>query len=137
VMDAACCPVVEAGVPQENGLLTEFEGPDVSACVGEGFDGALSSTAAGFAKENRLAGGLDDCSVLVTTSGVMGGFTAPKGFAEGLMPSLLGCWPKTDVKEDVAADVDPSEAVGLTEGFPKLKPVDAEGWPKPEAGGFD
>jgi hypothetical protein len=135
-MDAACCSVVEAGVPHENGLLTEFVGSDASACVGEGFHDDLSSTAAGFAKENKLAVGLDDSSVLVTTSGVMAGFTEPKGFAEGFIPSLLGCWPKTDVKEDVAAEVDASGIMGLTEGFPKLKPVDAEGWPKPEAGGF-
>ena len=136
VMDAVCWPVVEAGVPHGDRLVTEFVGSDGPVCVGKDFKGALSSTAAGFVKENRLAGGLEACSVLVIVSGAVTGFTEPKGFEEGLKPSLFVCWPKTDVSEAVVAEVDASEVVGFTEGLPKLKPVDAEGWPKPEAGGF-
>ena len=83
-----------------------------------------------------MAGGLDDGSVLVTVSVSMGGFAKLKGLEEELMPSLLGCWPKVEVNVDVAAEADASGGVGLTEGFPKLKPVDVEGWPKPETEGF-
>lgn len=118
-----CWLAVVAGVPHNDEPLAKFVGPGASTCVEKGFSEALSPLVAGFVKEKRLAGGLDGCSGLVMTSGVTTGFVV----AEVLLASLLGCWPKTELNGDAEKDVAGSGEVGLTEGFPKLKPVDAEG----------
>lgn len=57
-------------------------------------------------------------------------------FVKELTLSLLDGWANMEVAEGVAPNAVASEGVGLTDGFPKLKPVDTEGWPKPEVADF-
>jgi hypothetical protein len=133
-VEVGCLTVEVVVVPNGEEAL---EGPEDGKMVGfvsEGDEEEPSLVVPNFVGNKELADDLFECSTLVTVPGVVVGDAGVKGLASGLSVSLFSDCP---VGNGGAAKVGASERVWLTDGFPKLKPVDVEGWPKLEVIGLD